>query len=163
MSATHQFAESNLVGEAETIPIANVNFGSVDEAEIVPASHPVIRGEASFEKYIRCKFTGTWTEISNMKLWRSDVLGYKTGETLKASANEVYVTPSATPNTDDDIPLNEGSALAIESAEGEVIIEYGATGVSGYTGYVRLQIHSTGSTPAGIAFQKTILFQYDEI
>ena len=162
MAATHQFAESNGAGEVETIPIANVNFGSVDESEIVTANDPVIAGDASFEKYIRCKFTGTWTEISNMKFWKS-AGAYKTGEAIKAAANVAYVQPSATPNADSDIPTVEGSALEIESAEGNPTIEYGASGVSGYTAYIRLQLQTTEETPAGAVNQKTIIFQYDEV
>jgi hypothetical protein len=163
MAATHQWSESNGSGEVETIPIANVNFGSNDSADLNTTTYPITRGNASFEKYIRCLFSGVWTEISNMKLWRSDANGYKTGETLKAATNTVYVQPSATPNADDDIPLNVGTALAIQSAEGNPTIVYGDSGVSGYTKYVRLQIHTTGSTPSGSVFQKTILFQYDEV
>jgi hypothetical protein len=163
MAATHQFSESNLVGEVEAIPIANLNFGSVDDHELNTTTYPITRGNASFEKYIRSKFTGVWTEISNMKLWRSDVLGYKTGETLKAATNVAYATPSATPNADSDIPLVEGSALSIQSAEGAATIIYGASGVSGYTKYVRFQLRTTGSTPSGSVFQKTITFQFDEV
>jgi hypothetical protein len=163
MSAVHHFYESNESGEVETPDVANVNFGSIDAAEIVPATNPITRGDASFEKYIRCFFSGTWTEISNLKFWRSDANGYKTGETLKAAANVAYVQPSDVANGDSDIPLNEGASLAILSAEGANTIEYGVTGVSGYTKYIRLQLHTTGSTPAGSVFQKTLLFQYDEI
>lgn len=159
MSAIHQFSESNLVGEVETIPISNVNFGSNDSPNINTTAHPIIRGTASFEKYLRCLFSGTgWTEISNMKFWRSDVLGYKTGETLKAAANVVYVQPSETPNADSNIPLNEGASLAIQSAAGTTTIT-----APGYTKYIRLQIQTTGSTPSSSVFQKTLCFQYDEM
>jgi len=161
MPATHQFSESNLVGEVETIPVANVNFGSVDSAELVPATNPVVRGNDSFEKYIRCLFTGTWTEISNMLFWKS-AGDYKTGELIKAAANVAYATPSATPNADSAIPITEGTALSIQSAEGAATIVYGASGVSGYTKYIRLQTHSTVSTPTGAGNQKTFTFQYDE-
>lgn len=162
MSATHQFSESNLVGEVETIPVANLNFGSNDSAELNTTTYPITRGDASFEKYIRCLFTGIWTEISNMKFWKS-VGAYVTGEAIKAAANVVYATPSATPNADSDIPIIEGSALAIQSAEGAAIIEYGASGVSGYTGYIRLQLRTTAATPAGAVNSKTLTFMYDEV
>jgi hypothetical protein len=163
MPATHEWAESNGSGEVETKPIANINFGSNDSAELNTTTYPITRGNASFEKYIRCFFSGVFTEISNMKFWRSDVLGYKTGETLKAAANEVYVQPTDVANADSDIPLNVGSALDIDSAEGDPTIVEGATGVTGYTGYIRLQLHTTGSTPSGSVFQKTLMFQYDEV
>ena len=159
MSAIHQFSESNLVGEVEAIPIANLNFGSVDDHELNTTTYPITRGNASFEKYLRCKFSGTFTEISNMKFWRSDVLGYKTDEALKASENEAYVTPSDVANADSDIPLTEGTALAIESEE----VDPTLITTPGYTLYIRLQLQTSVSTPSGSVFQKTLMFQYDEI
>lgn len=161
MAATHAWKESNGAGEVESTA-TNINFGSNDSPNLNTTTYPITRGDASFEKYIRCLFTGIWTEISNMKFWKS-AGDYVTGEAIKAAANVAYVQPSETPNADDDIPLIEGSALAIESAEGEATIEYGASGVSGYTDYIRLQLRTTGSTPAGAVNQKTFTFQYDEV
>jgi hypothetical protein len=157
MSATHAFSESN---GAEVVQdgIANLNLGSNDSYELNTTTYPVTRGNASFEKYLRCKFSDTFTEISNMKYWRSDVLGYKTGETLKAAANVAFATPSATPNADSDIPLNEGASLVIQAADGSSTIV-----APGYTKYIRNQLQTTGSTPSGAVFQKTLCFQYDEI
>ena len=162
MAATHQFSESNGAGEVETIPVANLNFGSNDSAELDTTTYPITRGDDSFEKYLRSKFTGTWTEISNMKFWKS-AGAYVTGESIKAAANVAYAQPSATPNADSAIPTTEGTALAMQSAEGDSVITYGASGVSGYTKYLRLQTHSTGSTPAGAGNQKTFTMQYDEV
>jgi hypothetical protein len=157
MPATHQFSESN-TSEVVTDGIANLNFGSNDSYELNTTTYPIPRGTASFEKYLRCKFSGTFTEISNIKYWRSDVLGYKTGETLKAAANVAFATPSATPNADSDIPLSEGTSLAIQSAAGTSTIT-----APGYTKYIRNQLQTTGSTPSGVVFQKTLTCQYDEI
>jgi hypothetical protein len=156
MPATHVFSESN---GAEVVhdSIANLNFGSNDSYELNTTTYKITAGDASFEKYLRCKFSDTFTEISNMKLWRSDSNGYKTGETLKAAANQAFATPLAIPNADSDIPLVEGSALHIHSAAGTDTIT-----APGYTMYMRLQLQTTGSTPAGVVFQKTITFQYDE-
>ena len=161
MSAVHHFCESNGAGEVETQDIANLNFGSNDSANLNTITYPITRGNASFEKYICCLFTGTWTEISNMKFWKS--LGdYVTGEACKAAANVAYITPSAIPNADSDIPVIVGSALSLQSAEGASTITFGS-GVSGYTKYVRLQLRTTGSTPAGSVNTKTYTFQFDEV
>jgi len=162
MSATHQFLESNAVGEDETLPIANVNFGSNDSADLTPATYPVTRGENSFDKYIACIFTGTWTDITNMLFWKS-AGAYVIGEDIHAEANASYATPSASDMGGSTIPITEGAALAINSKEGESNIEYAATGVSGYTKYIRMQLQTTGSTPAGAVNQKTFTFQYDEV
>ena len=156
MAATHEFSESN---GAEVVhdSIANLNFGSNDSYELNTTTYPIIRGNASFEKYMRCKFSGIFTEISNMKFWKSAGV-YVTGELCKAAANIAYVQPSATPNADSDIPVVEGSALAIQAADGTLTIT-----VPGYTKYIRLQLQTTGTTPAGAVNQKTMTFQYDEI
>jgi hypothetical protein len=96
-----------------------------------------------------------------MKFWKS--LGdYVTGEACKAAFNVAYAQPSETPNADSNVPTSE-PAQNVESAEGETEIVYGASGVSGYTGYIRLQLRTTGSTPAGAVNQKTFTFQYDEV
>jgi len=162
MAATHVFSESNGAGEVVADDIANINFGSNDSSEIVTSSYPIIAGESSFEKYLRSKFTGTWTEISNMKFWKS-AGAYGTGEAIKAAANATYAQPSATANADSAVPTSLGTALAINSAEGAATIVYGASGVSGYSAYIRLQLDTTGSTPAGAVAQKTFTFQYDEV
>jgi hypothetical protein len=162
MAATHHWYESNGAGEVEEADISNINFGSADVPNLNTTTYPITRGNNSFEKYIRCFFSGTWTEISNMLFWKS-AGAYVAGESLKAAANVVYAQPSETPNADSAIPTTEGTALAIQSAEGAAKIEYGASGVSGYTGYIRMQVPTTGLTPAGAVNQKTLMFQYDEV
>jgi hypothetical protein len=162
MSATHEFSESNLVGEVVMDGITNLNFGSVDDHDLSTTTYPILRGSSSFEKYLRCKFTGVYSIISNMKFWKSAGT-LVTGETIKAATNQVYTQPSATANGDSDVPVTEGAALTLQSAEGEATIVYGASGVSGYTKYVRLQLQTTVSTPSGAVNQKTFVFQYDEV
>jgi len=162
MAATHEWSESNGAGEVVTDAIANINFGSVDDNNINTITYPITIGQNSFSKYIRGKFTGVFTEISNMKFWKS-AGAYIVGESLKAGANVAYATPSQVGTVDTDIPTTEGAALSVNSAEGNPTIEYGVSGVSGYTGYMRLQLRTTGSTPAGAVNQKTLTFQYDEV
>ena len=162
MAATHHWYESNGAGEAETADISNINFGSNDSPNLNTTTYPIARSDDSFEKYIRCFFSGTWTEISNMLFWKS-AGAYVAGEEIKAEVNVAYAQPSETPNADSAVPITEGTALEVKSAEGEATIIYGASGVSGYTGYIRLQLHTTGSTPSGAVNQKTLTMQYDEV
>lgn len=161
MSANHQWSESNGAGEAVTDGVSNLNFGSTDAPNIVVTSYRISSGDNSYIKYIRCKFTGTWTTISNMKFWKS-AGALVTGEVITALANASYATPVATASGDSGVPTTVGTALTIQSAEGENTIEYGASGVSGYTGYIKLQLQTSASTPSGNVNQKTFLFQYDE-
>jgi hypothetical protein len=162
MAATFVFSERNGAGEVVTDDIANANMGSVDSVELVPASYPITRGDNSFCKYISGKFTGVWTQISNLKFWKS-AGALVTGETIKASANAVYAQPSQVDTGDSDIPTTEGTALSLNSAEGAATIDYGVSGVSGYTGNVRLQTQTTVGSPAGATNQKKYILQYDEI
>jgi len=162
MAATHHFSESNGVGEVVTDDIANLNFGSNDSYELSTSVYPVVAGQNSFTKYLRCKFTGLWTDITNMKFWKS-VGDYGAGEDIHATANAAYATPSQSDMGGSSIPTTEGTALAIDSAESANHIEYGVSGVSGYTDYIKLQLQTTGSTPAGAVEQKTFTMQYDEV
>jgi hypothetical protein len=161
MSAVFQFSESNGAGEVISDGITNVNFGANDSCNLNPTTYPITRGQNSFSKYIRGKFTGSFTTISNMKFWKS-VGVYKTGEACKTSFNATYATPSQTGTGDSDVPVVEPSQN-VNSAEGASTIENGASGVSGYTGYIRLQLQSTVSTPSGSVNQKTYTMQYDEV
>jgi hypothetical protein len=162
MAATFEWSESNSSGENITDGITNVNLGSNDSVNIVPATYPVTAGENSFSKYIRCKFTNIFVEISNMLFWKNSG-SLATGETIKASANATYATPSTTATGDSAIPTTEGTALTINSAEGESTIVYGGSGVSGYTGYIRLQLQLTTAVVAGALTQKQFTFQFDEV
>jgi hypothetical protein len=160
MGATLTWKESNGAGEVENT-ISNINFGSIDDYNIILANCWISRGTNSYSKYIKVLFTGSWTVISNMLFWKS--LGtYKTDELIKAGANANYATPSQTSTGDATIPTIVGSALVIQSAEGDATIVYGASGVSGYTKYIRLQLQTSISTPSGAVYQKQFTFQYDE-
>ena len=161
MAATFEFSESNTVSEVVTDGITNLNFGSSDAVNLNTAAFPIAKGSASFEKYIRAKFSGVFSEISNMLFYKS--LGaLVAGETIKAAANEAFVTPAQAANGDSDIPTTIGLALVIQSYEGLTIIE-DISGVSGYTKYIRLQLQTTGASPSGAVNQKTFTFCYDEV
>ena len=159
MPATFAFYESNGGGESSDV-ITNLNFGSDDGKDLNTSTYPISAGSNSYSKYIRARFTDSFTEISNMKFWQSAPSGggYVTGEAIKAQANVVYATPSQDDTGDDDVPLVVGSALAIQSAAGTSTIT-----APGYSKYLRLQLQSTGSTPSGAVAQKIFTFQYDEI
>jgi len=159
MSATFQWSESNGVSETVTDGISNLNFGSVDSPNLSPSSYPIVAGQNSFEKFIRAKFSGSFTEISNMKFWKSSG-DYKTGEVIKAAANVSYSTPTSSTSiiATSDIPTSEGSALSIQASDGNSKITS-----PGYTKYICLQLQTTTSTPAGSLNTKTFTFQYDEI
>ncbi len=157
MASTRQISESN-GAEAVHDGITNLNFGNNDNYNLAANTvNSVVASLNSFEKYIRIKFAGTFTEISNMKFWKSSG-AYGAGESIKAAANVAFALPSATANADSDVPTVVGSALVIQSAAGTLTI----TG-AGYTKYIRLQWRSTSSTPSGAISQKVFSFQFDEV
>lgn len=157
MSAGFGFSEANGAGETVTDALSNINFGSNDSPNLTPATYPIVAGNSSFEKYIKAKFSGTFTEISNMLFWKSSG-AYVTGEGITAAANVAYAQPSSTPNADSAIPTTSGTALAIQSSGGTSTITS-----PGYTKYIRMQLNTTGSTPSGSVNQKQFSFQYDEV
>lgn len=158
MSATFTWSESNGAGQVVTDGIINLNFGSKDSPNLNTTSHPICQGEASFEKYIRAKFTGIGTSISNMMFWKNTGT-YVTGEKITFYNNIAsYATPTKTPNADWDI---EGQWGFPQAEDGTYTITPGS--VSPYTKYQRLQLQTTGSTPSGAVNTKTFMFQYDEV
>jgi len=153
MAATFQWSESNGAGETVTDGISNANMGSTDAPNITPASYPVAAGSNSYEKWLRGKFSGSYTSISNLRFWKS-AGAYVTGEAIKAAVNATYQTPVQTTSTiaTADVPTVEGSALAPT-----------APGASpSYSGYITMQLQTTGSTPPGNVNSKTFTLKYDE-
>lgn len=160
MAASVSFSETNGAGAVVTDSISNINFGSNDSANIVTASYPIIVGNNSYEKYIRAKFGGTFTEISNVKFYKS-AGAYVTGEGIDAIANQTYTQPVSTTSVvaTDAIPTVVGSALSIQSTEGDT----SKFTTPGYSKYIVMQLQTTGSTPAGAGNTKTLTLVYDEI
>lgn len=164
MAASFQFSESNGAGESVTDGITNLNFGVVDSPNLTSPNNRIVAGNNSYEKYIRGKFSGTYTEISNMKFWKNSG-AYVTDEVINAIANQDYAQPVtiASSKAVSAIPTVEGSALSLNSYEDESVIEFGASDVSGYTDYLVLQLQTSESTPAGAASSKQFTLSYDEI
>lgn len=160
MAATVSWSETNGAGASVSDGITNLNYGNNDNPNLAAsAANAVNAGGFSYEKYNKIKFADTFTEISNMKLWKS-AGAYGTGEAIKAAANVAYATPVNTESAvaTVDIPTTEGTALAINSAAGTATIV-----AAGYTDDFCTQLHTTASTPSGAVAQKTFTFQYDEV
>ena len=160
MSATFKFSETNGAGTTVTDDIANLNFGSNDSVEVVPATYPIIAGENSYEKFLQANFSGTFTEISNMKFWMSGGT-FGVGEGIDADVDVAYSQPVVSTSTvaTTAMPNAEGSAFDVLAADGTAVTIV----AEGYTGYICLQLQTTGSTPSGAVDQKEFTFQYDEV
>jgi len=157
----------------ETADVSNVNFGSTDAAELVPASYPITAGADahSYEKWLRLHVTelGATTSIDNIKVWVSNLGGgYKTGEGLSTNAKTSGYSASSYPAGG---PVNTDSAAAVSAMpESEPIGPNigiggslsGALTAAGYSDYIVIQLDVTASTPSGSLNQKTLTFQWDE-
>jgi len=162
MGATVVFSESNdVAGEVVTDDIANLNFGNVDDHELSPvSSYPVTANENSYEKYLRIKFSGTYTTISNMKYWKS-AGGYKTGEAIKIRVTNTWVAPVNTDTGGALIGVDEAGSTVIHASDGAALTISGPG--DNYTEYIVQQLQTTAATPAGATNQKTLLAQWDEV
>jgi hypothetical protein len=159
MSAVITFSESNGAGESVTDSLTNLNFGSTDAPNLNTSSYPIVIGENSYEKYFRVKVGGSFTELSNMKIWKSAGT-LLTGEVINAITNQAFATPVVTTSivAVSAIPTSVGSALDIESTEGTAT----KFTTAGYSKYIVAQTTSTISTPTGAGNQKTLTVQWDE-
>ncbi len=176
MPATVVITETNgpLASSVESVDPSNINMGSNDSAEIVPATYPITAqadGHA-FEKWLRMYVSdfGGSSIVDNIKIWLSNLGGgWKTGEGWSANLRESgYVQASYQSggpiDTDSSIagqvmPEAEpsGPNLGIGGSLGGQI-----TAVPAYSDWGVVQMDVTNLTPAGSVNQKTITFQYDE-
>lgn len=176
MAATVVISERNGPdGSAtESLDPNNLNMGSVDAAELVPATYPITAqadGHA-FEKWLRFYVSalGGSTIIDNLKVWLSNLGGgFKTGEGMSTNARTTgYVQatyPTAGPVETDSPDATQAMPTAEPSGANVGIAGSLAgqiTGVPAYSDYLVLQLDVSAATPAGSLNQKTLTFQYDE-
>ena len=175
MAATVVLCESNTAGETETQDIDNVNMGSVDETEIVPADHPLTAKADghSFEKWLRlyCSDLGGSSQIDNLKVWLSGLGGgWKQSESMSTSLKEAaYVDPAFNGGG----PIDTDSADAInampEAEPGGANLGIGGVlnGIidtpPAYSDYMVLQLNVLADSPPGNVNQKTLTAQWDEM
>ena len=177
MAATVVLAETNgpLASSVETLDIQNLNMGSADEAELVPADYP-ITAEAdghAYEKWIRfyASTMGGSTTLDNFKVWISNLGGgYKTGEGMSTNLRESGYTAASYPSGG---PVDTNSSEATQtmptteptgpnvgiggSLSGQI------TSAPNYSDWCVFQLDVTESTPAGALYTKTFTFQWDEV
>lgn len=167
MAATVNISESNQAGEVVTDGITNINFGSVDQPNIVAANHPVIVGENSYSKYLRFHVAnmGGSTTIKDLRNWAS-VYVPVTGERLREdnftlSGAIPYATPSQAQIITATIPTADPGSANVDiggDLAGTITV------APAYSGYFKMQTQSNvgGTTPVGPANSKVIVFQFDE-
>lgn len=167
--ATVEIDESNTVGETQSTNIANINYGSTDASALTPATHPITRGENSYEKFIRLHVTtlGTSTKVDNIQVWKSaGALSLGTGGSLKvylktaAYTAVTFATPVATASSKatEAVPTSDPGAANLGIATSLT----GSLTAAGYSDYFCSQIQTAADAPIGAAAQLTWTIQYDE-
>lgn len=186
MAATVEFSESNgpNAGEVVTNGISNINFGSSDSPNIVPASHPIIIGQFGYGKWIRFHVSamGGSSNIADLRLYKSSgayLAGESINSNLDTNVNLYRITLYAhrvaggggglvvTPITDGGVAsvgANVNPPAALPASENISIggIVGGVLHAPGYSDYAFLALATTGATPAGPVNQKVFTIQYNE-
>ena len=172
------------------ISASNLNFGNVSSRDLNPAEtgNPVAAGSNSFSKYFRLQWSGSFTQISNAKIWKSEGT-YVTGEFVWFSGNVDFTAPSISAilsgepdvewtgfNTGRRIPtavptlnnviLFNGDNPPIGSDTATLPAPSESNSTPGYysgseSAVIVMQAVTSTSSPAGPVNQKTISLTYD--
>jgi len=156
-------------GNSAGVTATNINFGNTDAANLIPASYPIAAGSNSYFKQLEVNFSGSYTKINNMKLYKS-AGAYVTGESMQFSGNVVASVPTIADQGDPAIATSLPDSNNVCPRGGTTAGSLPYVGESesspGYysgsrTSLMRFQLLTTGSTPAGAVNQKTISLTYD--
>jgi len=161
MVATFNWEERN--GEEPgvvSIP-TNLNFGSADQVDLTPSENPIIAGKNSYEKWLRGRWQGIFTSISNLKLWWTG--SFVSGTVVKFGGNGIveYEQPVDTTSTYavDDVPSSApGTAnISINGGLGNSLL------FPGWSDYFVMQLQVDSGVSAGPLNQVTYHLSYDEV
>ena len=162
MSATFEWSERNGASPgSRTDARTECNFKDIDDSTTNYASSPIqaptIGSSYSFEKWIQGHFEGSYSDISDVKFWKS---GGSLDAALSINAGSVvfgsYATPvktKSTPAGHNEVPTDEASALALGTDA--------ATGDE-YTDFVVLQLQVGTASPSGDIGVQTFTMKYNE-
>jgi hypothetical protein len=136
-SATPAWVEYNGATPTPT-DINYLYFGNIDSPLFTPLSYPIRAGYNSYSKYIKIRFSGSFVEVANLKLWQSS--GSFPGISLRFGGIGItYSVPSTGDTGDSNIPTAEPTfsniSGTINTSGGESV-------------YLRLQLHTTTSAEA---------------
>lgn len=143
--------------------ITNVNMGTSGSPNLVAASFPITRASNSYEKWIMGSFSGTFTQINNIKFYMS-AGSYGTGEVIKYDGSQTtYVTPTTTTSV-----IGLGSLPTALPGANNVSIKglltaAGSLTATGSTDLIVMQYQTTASAATGLTNTKTLTLQWDEI
>lgn len=152
------------VGEETT----NINLGDADTVDITPADSPVKVGERSYFKQGKFNFSGSMTQIDNVRVYKS-AGDYVTGEDIEFNGEGITAsTPDKTDQSWGSIPTSQSAAnVYLEGSAAGTLLQSDYESSTGMVSGARtdlcgFQLVTTGSTPTGATNTKTISVVYDK-
>ena len=168
MAATHEWKIQYGTSPGTEWPASgsagNCNYMNVDDADETGTEYqgnsipvPPSGTNYSYERYMRAKFSGTFNQIDNQKIWHDSGTLSDANLDLCAGVAAAYATPV---NTDSAIAT---TTLTGWDTEGEALDIENVLTTEGYSKYLvqQLDVPSTVTTPGDISAQ-TIKMKYDE-
>ena len=145
----------------DTSAPTNLNFGSTNSVDLAPSTYPITAGTYSYEKWIKAAFSGSFTRIENVLLWKSSG-DYVTGEGVTYTGQTAaFATPTNSVSTEADtaIPTSEPGTANVGIGAGLS----GSLEAAGSTAFMVLQSTIDTTASAGLTNTKTLTLQYDEV
>jgi len=158
MAATYNWVEFN-GGESTTVP-TNLNMGSDNSVDLTPATYPITAGDNSYEKWVYGDFSGSFTKINNVRLWKS-AGALVSGEDIVFGSAFATVAPGTATSTEAVSSVDTADPGYTNVSIGEATT-YGSLVAAGVTDYFVLQTQIDASASPGATNTKTFTIQYDE-
>ena len=162
MAATVQIVEKNGAGGTQTDKTSgSIRFKNADNSTVDlvnPMVKPVSGTDYSFEKWLRLNVTGTYSQITNARMYTDGANGMGTGIGLYAKAVATYATPAeatATTGYTDAFTYTSGSPLSLGAGP------FTGTGEKGDHAVLMCTVADTASQ--GVTPSETLTFGWDEI
>lgn len=163
-----EFNGSDTPGNNVGTAASNLNLGDNDSRDLTPATHPVAAGSKSYHKNIKVNISGSYTQISNGKLYKS-AGDYVQSEVITFSGSKAWSTPATDDTGDPDIPTTLPDANVIlngNTTDGTLPRDTESESSPGYysgsrSDLMNFQLETESDTPAGATATKTISFTYD--
>jgi len=173
MAATVLIREKNGAGETATnktsgtVRHKNADNATVDTAN--PLIKPASGQEYSYEKWLRLNVDGTFTQVSNLKVYTDGANGLGTGIKLWWAIDATYSTP-VIPTESNDPPQHDAIAMtnAFSYTSGSPLSlgagPFDNTGLPKDIGSYLVSVMEVETTASqGVTPGETITFAWDEI
>lgn len=160
MVSTFSVGEAYGTGPSINGSIIDSNFGTLGSPSVEVIKYQIPPGTHGFEKYLFGSWGGTFTELSNFKIWISSG-SYSPGEVVKIGSTQTFITPVKTVSivATGSIPISEPSSQNVSIAGNSS----GKLFVTGSSDYMVLQLQTGSFSYGGLVNRKTIMWQWDEL